>query len=259
MEGPILNPAETKFDLPSRDDNASHEGGAESVMSAFEAHLRKWDSTIDHSVATEPGATSELSSALESVQEEREDEALRSAISPILSRVVASPMSYGNSPPPVPTHSPMSEPSLSPSTTKVDSHEHSAGTQGSSGATRHSNSESQQPSTNSTSSTKVSSSMNESIKGSADESDNHHSGAKNGDWGTPFRVRWVIVRSLPFHSTRMLRNPWNKDREVKVSRDGTEIEPFIGRALLDLWDVPAGPTIPVSSSSSSSFTTAQKV
>ena len=57
-------------------------------------------------------------------------------------------------------------------------------------------------------------------------------------WGTPFRVRWIIVRGLPFHSTRMLRNPWNKDREVKVSRDGTELEPLVGRALLDLWEVP---------------------
>lgn len=55
-------------------------------------------------------------------------------------------------------------------------------------------------------------------------------------WGTPFRVQWIRVRGLPFHSTRMLRNPWNKDREVKVSRDGTELESSVGRALLDLWD-----------------------
>ncbi|KAF8306713.1 hypothetical protein DL93DRAFT_2048005, partial [Clavulina sp. PMI_390] len=56
-------------------------------------------------------------------------------------------------------------------------------------------------------------------------------------WGTPFKVQWISVQGLPFHSTRMLRNPWNKDREVKVSRDGTELEPLIGKQLLDLWDV----------------------
>jgi hypothetical protein len=43
--------------------------------------------------------------------------------------------------------------------------------------------------------------------------------------GLPFRIEWVKVGSLPFARTRMLRNPWNNDREVKVSRDGTEVEP----------------------------------
>jgi hypothetical protein len=43
-------------------------------------------------------------------------------------------------------------------------------------------------------------------------------------FGEPFRVRWIRVRSLPFTRTRHLHNPWNADREVKVSRDGTEVE-----------------------------------
>ena len=55
-------------------------------------------------------------------------------------------------------------------------------------------------------------------------------------WGTPFRVRWMKVARLPFHRTRHLRNPWNHEREVKVSRDGTELEPSVGQALLDEWD-----------------------
>ncbi|KAF9513822.1 hypothetical protein BS47DRAFT_1343824 [Hydnum rufescens UP504] len=55
------------------------------------------------------------------------------------------------------------------------------------------------------------------------------------NWGTPFRVKWIRVGSIPFHQTRMLRNPWNKDREVKVSRDGTELEPSVGQSLIDLW------------------------
>lgn len=41
----------------------------------------------------------------------------------------------------------------------------------------------------------------------------------------PFRLKWVKVAPLSFFRTRHLRNPWNGDREVKVSRDGTELEP----------------------------------
>lgn len=57
-------------------------------------------------------------------------------------------------------------------------------------------------------------------------------------WGESFKVEWIRTSRLPFHRTRHLRNPWNHDREVKVSRDGTELEPTVGQALLDLWDVP---------------------
>jgi hypothetical protein len=41
----------------------------------------------------------------------------------------------------------------------------------------------------------------------------------------PFQLQWVKVAPLSFFRTRHLRNPWNGDREVKVSRDGTEVEP----------------------------------
>lgn len=41
----------------------------------------------------------------------------------------------------------------------------------------------------------------------------------------PFQLEWIKVAPLSFFRTRHLRNPWNGDREVKVSRDGTEIEP----------------------------------
>ena len=44
-------------------------------------------------------------------------------------------------------------------------------------------------------------------------------------WGQSFNIQWIKVGSLPFGRTRHLRNPWNADREVKVSRDGTEVEP----------------------------------
>jgi hypothetical protein len=55
----------------------------------------------------------------------------------------------------------------------------------------------------------------------------------------PFRIEWIRTVSLPFFRTRPLRNPWNRGREVKVSRDGTELEPMIGQQLLDEWDRPS--------------------
>jgi hypothetical protein len=37
---------------------------------------------------------------------------------------------------------------------------------------------------------------------------------------------------LPFANTRHIKNPFNAGREVKISRDGTELEPSAGEALL---------------------------
>jgi hypothetical protein len=65
--------------------------------------------------------------------------------------------------------------------------------------------------------------------------------ARGGDgtdlWGQSFKVEWVRTERLSFYRTRHIRNPWNQDREVKVSRDGTELEPTIGQQLLDVWDM----------------------
>ena len=54
-------------------------------------------------------------------------------------------------------------------------------------------------------------------------------------WGDCFAVEWISTQKLPFNRTRQIRNPWNHDREVKVSRDGTELEPTVGQMLLDQW------------------------
>ena len=59
--------------------------------------------------------------------------------------------------------------------------------------------------------------------------------------GRPFRIEWIRTTSLPFFCTWHLRNPWNHGREVKVSRDGTELEPNVGQRLLDEWDIPLVP------------------
>ncbi|THH30043.1 hypothetical protein EUX98_g4153 [Antrodiella citrinella] len=55
-------------------------------------------------------------------------------------------------------------------------------------------------------------------------------------WGDSFKIEWIRTNHLPFYRTRHLRNRWNHDREVKVSRDGTELEPSVGQALLDEWE-----------------------
>ena len=57
----------------------------------------------------------------------------------------------------------------------------------------------------------------------------------DGSWGDCFAVEWISTERLPFNRTKQLRNPWNHDREVKVSRDGTELEPTVGERLLDEW------------------------
>lgn len=54
-------------------------------------------------------------------------------------------------------------------------------------------------------------------------------------FGKPFRIQWLSTARLPFHRTRGLRNPWNANREVKIARDGTEIETTVGRKLLQLF------------------------
>lgn len=54
-------------------------------------------------------------------------------------------------------------------------------------------------------------------------------------WGESFKIEWLCTDRLPFYRTRHLRNPWNHDREIKVSRDGTELEPSVGQQLLDDW------------------------
>ena len=55
-------------------------------------------------------------------------------------------------------------------------------------------------------------------------------------WGDSFAVEWISTIRLPFQRTRHFRNPWNHDREVKISRDGTELEPTVGERLLEEWE-----------------------
>lgn len=54
-------------------------------------------------------------------------------------------------------------------------------------------------------------------------------------WGKPFKIEWVSTNRLPFYRTRGLRNPWNANREVKIARDGTELEPSVGERLIQMF------------------------
>ena len=64
-------------------------------------------------------------------------------------------------------------------------------------------------------------------------------GADGQDLGRPFKIEWISTVRLPFYRTRGLRNPWNANREVKIARDGTELEPSIGKRLVQMFHRPA--------------------
>jgi hypothetical protein len=51
----------------------------------------------------------------------------------------------------------------------------------------------------------------------------------------PFRVQWQSTNRVPFHRTLGLCNLWNANRKVKICRDGTEVEPQVGKVLIDLF------------------------
>lgn len=54
-------------------------------------------------------------------------------------------------------------------------------------------------------------------------------------FGKPFKIEWLATNRLPFYRIRGLRNPWNANREVKIARDGTELETSVGRRLVQMF------------------------
>lgn len=51
----------------------------------------------------------------------------------------------------------------------------------------------------------------------------------------PFKVEWLSVRRIPFQRVKGLRNPWNANKEVKIARDGTELETELGRRVVGMF------------------------
>ncbi|KAF9427029.1 hypothetical protein BGZ94_005634 [Podila epigama] len=54
-------------------------------------------------------------------------------------------------------------------------------------------------------------------------------------WGTKFPIRWLHVRKVPFSKTSHLFNPYYENREIKLSKDGTEVESSVGEQLVALF------------------------
>ncbi|KAL1443413.1 hypothetical protein MTO96_007495 [Rhipicephalus appendiculatus] len=55
--------------------------------------------------------------------------------------------------------------------------------------------------------------------------------------GGVFQVDWICRRELPFTKTTHLYNPWNDGKQVKIGRDGQEIEPRVAEELCRLFPV----------------------
>lgn len=60
---------------------------------------------------------------------------------------------------------------------------------------------------------------------------------EGNNWTIPFKVQWLspVNKTVPFYKVRSMRNPYNKNRFLKIARDGTEIEPTVGRKLVELF------------------------
>lgn len=71
---------------------------------------------------------------------------------------------------------------------------------------------------------------------SGDESAQKSMVSQSTTFGKPFQISWQSTERLPFYRTRGLRNPWNANREVKIARDGTELEPTVGRKLIGMFE-----------------------
>jgi len=54
-----------------------------------------------------------------------------------------------------------------------------------------------------------------------------------------FEIEWLSLKRIPFRQTTHLRNQLNENKEVKIARDGTELDADVGRRLCSLFHVPA--------------------
>jgi hypothetical protein len=53
-----------------------------------------------------------------------------------------------------------------------------------------------------------------------------------------FAIEWLSLKRIPFRQTTHLRNQLNENKEVKIARDGTELDAEVGRRLCSLFHVP---------------------
>ena len=50
-----------------------------------------------------------------------------------------------------------------------------------------------------------------------------------------FPIEWISRKDVFFNETNNLLNPWNEGKQIKISREGQEIEPGVGERLLALF------------------------
>ncbi|KAH8823594.1 YT521-B-like domain-containing protein [Flagelloscypha sp. PMI_526] len=67
---------------------------------------------------------------------------------------------------------------------------------------------------------------------SSDDTLNQSDGPQSSHY---FPISWIQTRSIKFSKARHIKNHWNHNREVKVSRDGTELDPSAGEMMLNIW------------------------
>ncbi|KAJ3123349.1 hypothetical protein HK098_001990 [Nowakowskiella sp. JEL0407] len=51
-------------------------------------------------------------------------------------------------------------------------------------------------------------------------------------WGNTFKIKWIHTNPVSFEKCKHLFNSWNGLKPVKISRDGTEVEPAIAKRLI---------------------------
>lgn len=59
----------------------------------------------------------------------------------------------------------------------------------------------------------------------------------DSNWTIPFKVEWLSPpgKTVPFYKVRSIRNAYNKNRYLKIARDGTEVEPSVAKKLVDMF------------------------
>lgn len=69
----------------------------------------------------------------------------------------------------------------------------------------------------------------------AEETEVDEDGNVNSFGGKPFQIEWRSTDRLSFERVRGLYNPWNHYREVKIARDGQELETNLGRRIVEMF------------------------
>jgi hypothetical protein len=63
----------------------------------------------------------------------------------------------------------------------------------------------------------------------------HAQGATAPTSNYHFNIEWLSLDRVSFRQTRSYKNSWSHGREIKISRDGTELDPETGKRLIEQW------------------------